>query len=297
MNLIGVILIILVGTVYSWSDPSHVIIYMIARKEIGEAQTALVDRIIKEMPQDEVNYPNPYEVAMWADDIKASSVDFMSGYHFYDQLFCDGIDIKKVTALVDEIYNIVNGVIISHTTIKYRPPYPYHFNARFEKSFALRLLIHVVGDLHQPLHTATRCTPAKPECDDNGKKFAINGDGLYTNNLHDLWDKAMGKIQAEQRPLNESAIARYQAIADQIIKEFPRSSLQADLEIKDQWKIAKNHLDIAINYAYKEIKENEKPSEGYKNSRFEICKRQIALAGYRLADMLKDIVFPIEESL
>jgi hypothetical protein len=295
MNLVGVILALLVESVYSWSAPSHVIIYMIARKEIGTAQTALVDKIINEMPEPDIKYPNPYEIALWADDMKGNGVDVLSGFHYYDQLFCDGIDPKKVTAILDPTYNVVNAVITTYKTLKYKPPFPYHFNGRFEKSFALRLLIHMVGDMHQPLHTATRCTPAKPECDAGGNGFPIN-DEPHAKNLHALWDQAMGKINAERRPLNQTAIDKYQAIADQIVSQFPRSSLESDLEEKDQWKIAKKHLQLAIDYAYNGIKENDKPSEEYKNSRFEICKKQIALAGYRLADMLKDIVFSMEES-
>jgi len=51
----------------------------------------------------------------------------------------------------------------------------------------------------------------------------------------------------------------------------------------------KKLYDVAINFAYKGIKENDVPSEEYLNTRFEICRKYIALAGYRLADILKDI--------
>lgn len=43
---------------------------------------------------------------------------------------------------------------------------------------------------------------------------------------------------------------------------------------------------LARSSAYTDIYEYSYPSEYYRNSRFEVCKRLIALAGYRLADLL-----------
>lgn len=293
MNLVALI-VLFAGTVYSWSGPSHIIIYMIARKEIGEKQTALVDKIIAELPEPDVNYKNPYEIAMWPDDLK-SYFKGLNGFHFYDQLFYDGIDPKDVTAVVDPVYNVANAVIICYNTLKHKAPFPFHFDGRFEKSFALRYLIHTVGDLHQPLHAASRCTKQKPGCDGGGNGFKIKK-SAFTNNLHALWDHVMDLIPFESRPLTQKGIGRYQARADEITKQFPRSSLAADLAIKDIWEIARKNFEIAVNYAYKDIRENEEPSEQYIKSRYEICKRQIALAGYRLADMLKEIVYSEAEA-
>lgn len=41
------------------------------------------------------------------------------------------------------------------------------------KSLALRELIHLVGDLHQPLHTSDRYTKEHPEGDKGGNEFAL----------------------------------------------------------------------------------------------------------------------------
>ena len=292
MHLLFLILLGLMETVRSWSWPSHVIIYMIARNDIGPQKTAIIDKAISVMPESEVNFGNPYEIATLPDEIKnRDKVDLFNGFHYYDQFFCDGIDPKKVKALLDPVYNVVNAVISTHGTITHKGPLPWHFDGKFEKSFALRFLIHMVGDMHQPLHVTTRCTVKHPECDSGGNKFPIKGSSRFTNNLHALWDQAMTKIPFYKRPMNENTIKKYQEIAKKITTQFPRSSLQNELNIKDQWKIAKTNYDIAVNFAYKGINENEAPSENYLNTRFEICKKQIALAGYRLADMLKEINF------
>jgi len=58
------------------------------------------------------------------------------------------------------------------------------------ESFALRLLIHFIGDLHQPCHGVTRVNREFPSGDrgcNSVKLPSIQGVG----NLHFLWDSAI----------------------------------------------------------------------------------------------------------
>lgn len=187
--------------------------------------------------------------------------------------------------------------IEAEKTVKYKAPFPYHFDGQFEKSFMLRFLIHMAGDSHQPLHVTTRCTPSMPECDAGGNKFPVGGSA---KELHALWDQAMGKIPFEPRvftryitnsqPLTQASINKYQGFAAEITKKFTRAVLKDDLAITDHWAQAKKTFEIAVNYAYKGIKEKETPSPEYLAKGYEQCQRQIALAGYRLADFLKTAI-------
>jgi hypothetical protein len=65
--------------------------------------------------------------------------------------------------------------------------------------------------------------------------------------------------------------------------------LAEDLKIKDQWEQAKKTYDLAKKYAYTGIKEGEAPSEEYKKKGWDVSRREITLAGYRLADYFKEI--------
>ena len=60
-----------------------------------------------------------------------------------------------------------------------------------QKSFALRLVIHYAGDIHQPLHTVSVVDHDYPEGDRGGNDEHIpdNGDGV--NELHALWDSVI----------------------------------------------------------------------------------------------------------
>lgn len=63
-------------------------------------------------------------------------------------------------------------------------------NEEEARSFALRLLIHFVGDIHQPLHCTTRVNEQYPKGDEGGNMFDIPYH--YTaDNLHGVWDSAI----------------------------------------------------------------------------------------------------------
>ena len=51
-----------------------------------------------------------------------------------------------------------------------------HVNSEAEgKSLALRLLIHYIGDIHQPLHSSDRYSRDHPNGDRGGNQFSIKG--------------------------------------------------------------------------------------------------------------------------
>lgn len=54
----------------------------------------------------------------------------------------------------------------------------------------MRLLIHYIGDISQPLHTITRVTPRSPGGDKGGNLFNISSPVGFKDvtNLHSLWD-------------------------------------------------------------------------------------------------------------
>ena len=58
------------------------------------------------------------------------------------------------------------------------------------KSYDLTWLLHLVGDIHQPLHAATRVTAAQFYGDNGGNSVRICQDTLCnaTTNLHSVWD-------------------------------------------------------------------------------------------------------------
>ena len=58
------------------------------------------------------------------------------------------------------------------------------------KSMALRLLIHFMGDVHQPLHAANMYSKEFPEGDKGGNSIKLKY-RYGANNLHSVWDKVL----------------------------------------------------------------------------------------------------------
>jgi hypothetical protein len=72
------------------------------------------------------------------------------------------------------------------------------------------------------------------------------------------------------------------------MKEHPRSNFEQELKVTNLWEMAEAVKEVAKKYAYTDIKPNTKPSDTYLKTRFPICTRLMALAGYRLADLLNN---------
>src|SRR5262249_47503449 len=52
------------------------------------------------------------------------------------------------------------------------------------KSYDLSWLLHLIGDVHQPLHSTTRVSASKPDGDDGGNGVKLTSPA----NLHRYWD-------------------------------------------------------------------------------------------------------------
>jgi len=149
-----------------------------------------------------------------------------------------------------------------------------------EKADAVSWLIHMFGDVHQPLHCIEHRSELHPDGDRGGNSFKIRG---AKRNLHSLWDSAVNVTQS----LDEDEIA------DQIIQAHPRSSLQTDLGVTNPEKWARASFKLAKMHAYTLEEDPANPpvvSMAYKKNMEKVGRKQAALAGYRLADRLKALL-------
>ena len=59
----------------------------------------------------------------------------------------------------------------------------------------LRFLIHVIGDIHQPLHASTFFSEKYPEGDRGGNLFMVQFQNK-TVNWHSVWDSQFSEVEA-----------------------------------------------------------------------------------------------------
>ena len=62
------------------------------------------------------------------------------------------------------------------------------------RAYYLAWLVHVLGDVHQPLHAVSRFSAARPTGDGGGNAVKFQNDGASTTpkNLHGFWDSLLG---------------------------------------------------------------------------------------------------------
>lgn len=136
-------------------------------------------------------------------------------------------------------------------------------------------LEHLVGDAHQPLHTISRVNQSC-QGDKGGNLFCVRKSrtGKCRQNLHQLWDKGVGYL-AKRSNLANKAI--------RLEKEYPKQSLPSENDLNPQdWIRAEYQLAPKIY----DLHEYQKPSVQYYRSGQEIARKQLALAGYRLAQLI-----------
>ena len=160
-----------------------------------------------------------------------------------------------------------------------------------DKAIAIAWILHLGGDIHQPLHTSARVTELEPKGDQGGNLFLLSpkdAKGENRLNLHWYWDSIIGRNIPRK---NDACDSDYlPAIAKKITKKYPFAKMQSRLELGQFDKWQQESFRLASTEVFPPtLKRYEVPSESYKKRAFAISQERIALAGYRLGQMLNQI--------
>lgn len=137
-----------------------------------------------------------------------------------------------------------------------------------DKNFYLKLLIHLIGDLHQPLHVG--------RAEDKGGND-IKVKWFYkSSNLHRVWDSAM--IESWNMSYTELAL-NSKKISNQQLDTIEQGDIM-DWVYESQ-KLAKK--------VYESAKMGDKLSYKYSYEHFSTVRNQLQKGGIRLAKILNEI--------
>ena len=94
-------------------------------------------------------------------------------------------------------------------------------NPADQLSFALRLVIHYVGDIHQPLHAEAEVNSTYPSGDAGGNYEKVPSiDGV--SNLHSVWDSVIYQYPGYPvMPLSDTDWTWYTTTSDAIAESNP----------------------------------------------------------------------------
>lgn len=161
-----------------------------------------------------------------------------------------------------------------------------------ERAKILCFLSHFIGDSHQPLHSSMAYSKEFPKGDAGGGLWAIHS-AAGASKLHSFWDDVVIKGD------DASAIAsKVDAEGTRIYHEHSRTSFPQMAQNKDIESWVQNEtFPLAKRYAYLNgnLPRPKKGSpttltEGYKSDAKRVAESQMALAGYRLSDLLYQLL-------
>lgn len=163
-----------------------------------------------------------------------------------------------------------------------------------DKAIALAWFLHVAGDLHNPLHNASRVTATEPKGDQGGNLFYLEpakDDGSWRLNLHSFWDSQI--TRNVPRDATESDTDYLEPIARIDLALNPPAIFEEKLKLGDYvaWNLEGfSYLPTTV-YANGLVRERI-PDEVYNAVAFRLSLEQLALAGYRIGETLNSIFDP-----
>lgn len=273
-TLLILLLVVAASPSLAWWGTGHMVVAQIAYDRLNANAKAETDRLlaIDALPQSRTFVT----AAAWADDLKLMDVHFYDEWHYLDIPFSPDNTPLPPTQKVGNVEWAIDQCIRTLRSAKAPDA---------EKARSLRFLLHFVGDAHQPLHCTTRVTAAHPTGDRGGNDFLVSAGRL--RNLHMYWDSAVGLFEDVKRPMDAESEKTVHAFAERAITSNPPSSF-TNLGESHAHKWIEEGSALAQAQVYT-TPEGMPPSDEYKKKTQDTAFRQIALAGYRLADLLNTI--------
>lgn len=148
-----------------------------------------------------------------------------------------------------------------------------------EKQKQLKILLHVLGDIHQPLHSITKISRLYPEGDKGGNLTAIYATRV-SHNLHGFWDKGGAYLLAPKKNRNQWL----KATSAKLMKQYPCRPSTVNYKA---W-VLESHM-LAITYSYGQFPTDAVINQSYQDNTERLSKQQVSLAACRLATSLNNI--------
>lgn len=285
----------------AWHDTGHMIVAQVAYMRLTPAAKAKVDALFA--PPQGTRRPliylcagyymadtcekiyDPITIAVWMDDFRGDSLNSpkYDNWHYVDYPFFDGVpEGGKAGPEPENALARINWAINSLREGGMNPKTEAETTA---------FLYHLVGDVHQPLHATARVTAAHPDGDAGGNlfKLAIPSEPRVTN-LHTFWDAAGGAFgfQSPKRPLDQAGKDKIRTLAEAVMKDYPADSMPESKKL-DPHDWAMESYALAVSVTYKNITEGSAPSASYTEEAQKLSRKRLALAGYRLANVLNTL--------
>lgn len=292
--------------VSAWHDEGHKITGYIAWQRMTPQTRAAVIKILRAAPEDSqiaAFYPvygiegedlRSMEFFMvvptWADMVRERAFPVRnkkyhhSNWHYFDTFWKDAGGKVEILSGFEEGGDALDQLAAAEKTLRDA------MSSDADKAIAIAWLMHLTGDLHQPLHNSARVTDREPKGDQGGNLFLLTPEGTARDkqlNLHTYWDG----IPARSVPLKSGQCVRdyLTEMGDEMMKKHPFAKA-GDLQLGQYPEWHKSGFALATTAVFTpDLVRFQMPSEKYQKAAFTLAEKQIALAGYRIGETLNSI--------
>jgi hypothetical protein len=289
----------------AWDEGGHEIIATIADGRLNPKARAAVEALAAHVPNNGRPY-NAVTMACWMDDLRTRSErmpdagEFLT-WHFVD-LGLEGGDPRPPLEPGDDNPQHGNAVqaLKRAMVVLQGGTDPYVTS----QAMACAMAMHLTGDIHQPLHAATKYfySHGRQLSDRGGNREGVDNGPLNEPrfNLHAFWDSAWratmgpdGRVVLDDR-FKPGRVHHPEEIV-QLAAEMARDNAppsDANLEPDfDAWAIESN--DIARSFVYRDLTPTEslkycRLSSVYIEKANHLARERLVLAAYRLANLLNE---------
>ncbi len=272
----------------AWNGRGHEAVAAIAYTQLTPDAKKAIDDILAADPRRRTLA----EASVWPDEIRRDpafpNADKHAARHYIDIPYRDGqpLALDTMTPFFQDPESVTAGIKLYAAELSLPTIDPQ------KRADDLSWLIHLVGDIHQPLHCTTRITADHPlpAGDRGGNDYAINaaiknpdGTAGTTQKLHAFWDLA---------PDLSPTAATSDALTAELMKTHPVSLypyiLSATAADADGWAV-ESYRYVPFVYSTPEGKD---VSPEYVADAYAITADRLARAGYRLAAVLNNLFAP-----
>jgi hypothetical protein len=233
-----------------WGQIGHYVTGHIAENHITEKTAEELDRVI--------GSESLAVAAVWMDDIRSDdSYDYTNTWHWVT--IPDGMTYEETEKNPDGDLLWALETLIAELKEGGLTPKEEHDK--------LKMVVHMVGDIHQPLHVGTG-----EDRGGNDTRVQWFGD---SSNLHRVWDSGM----IESRQMSYTEISdNIDVIDGQTIAEWQSASVR-------DWA----YESMTYRDEMYDLPDNNRIGYEYRYANYDIVKERLVMAGVRLAGVLNDI--------
>jgi hypothetical protein len=283
----------------AWTRPGHMVIAAIAFDDLEASDPAIVDRVVAVLD----GHPDrgPFEVAedrsegreralrlmmecaRWPDDARLTGYDQPSWH----------LELKPIVRASDP------PAIPPDDRISMDGVEAFALNARVmanpaatsaQRAVALCWVMHLAGDVHQPLHTAQLFSSGYPQGDKAGSlQFVLDPLTGRPETLHWFWDDSIHRA---------GDVASVTARAKALEQRLPRASVSPGATravAADYGAWANESRELAASRVYASgvvggmsVSKAKALAPAYAEGAAALAEERAAIAGYRLSDLLRE---------